>query len=109
MDINRATYRFTNQVGIITSKIVKYYKLDPSHYVLAPALSWDAMLLITGVEIELFTDITMHDFIEKVKRSGIAIAAHKYFKVNNPKMGENFDPSKPTTWIVYNDMTNLYG
>src|SRR5438552_7545592 len=27
---------------------MKYYKLDPSHYVSAPALSWDAMLLMTG-------------------------------------------------------------
>ena len=46
---------------------MKYYKLDPSHYVSSPALSWDAMLLKTGVEIELFTECSMHDFIEKAK------------------------------------------
>ena len=79
---------------------MKYYKLDPNHYISASALLWDAMLLMTGVEIELFTDITMHDFIEKAKRGGISMAAHRYFKANNPKMGENFDPSKPTTWIA---------
>src|SRR5438552_17115439 len=88
---------------------MKYYKLDPSHYVSAPALLWDAMLLITGVEIELFTDITMHDFIEKAKRGGIAMAAYRYFKANNPKMGENFNSFKPITWIAYNNITNLYG
>ncbi|CAI2194857.1 5565_t:CDS:1, partial [Funneliformis geosporum] len=26
----------------------KYYELDPSHYVSAPSLSWDAMLKMTG-------------------------------------------------------------
>ena len=67
------------------------------------------MLLMTGVEIELFTDITMHDFIEKVKREGIAMAGHRYFKANNSKIGKDFDPSRPKTWIAYNDMTNLYG
>ncbi|GBC08751.1 hypothetical protein RclHR1_08350021 [Rhizophagus clarus] len=28
---------------------------------------------------------------------------------NNPKMGEAYDPSKPTSWISYVDATNLYG
>ncbi|GBC00650.1 hypothetical protein RclHR1_39290001 [Rhizophagus clarus] len=50
---------------------IKYYELDPSHYVSAPSLSWDAMLKKTGVKIELFTDMFMHDFIEKAKRGGI--------------------------------------
>jgi len=88
---------------------MKYYKLDPSHYVSAPALSWDAMLKMTGVEIELFTEGSMHDFTEKAKRGGIAMACHRYFKANNPKMGKDFDPSQPTTWISYVDANNLYG
>ena len=86
-----------------------HYSLDPSHYVSAPALSWDAMLKMTGVKIELFTDMAMHDFTEKAKRGGIAMAAHRYFKANNPKMGVAFNPSKPTTWISYVDANNLYG
>ncbi|CAG8625073.1 9444_t:CDS:1, partial [Paraglomus occultum] len=88
---------------------MKYYKLDPSHYVSAPALSWDAMLKMTGVEIELFTEMAMHDFTEKAKRGGIAMACHRYFKANNPKMGKDFDPTQPTTWISYVDANNLYG
>ena len=88
---------------------MKYYKLDPSHYVSAPALSWDAMLKMTGVKIELFTECSMHDFIEKAKRGGIAMAGHRYFKANNPKMGKDFDPTKPTSWISYVDANNLYG
>ncbi|CAI2190427.1 12406_t:CDS:1, partial [Funneliformis geosporum] len=47
---------------------MKYYEFDPSHYVSAPSLSWDGMLKMSGVRIELFTDMTMHDLIKKVKR-----------------------------------------
>ena len=32
---------------------MKNYKLDPCHYITAPGLFWDAMLLKTKVEIEL--------------------------------------------------------
>ncbi|KAF0562509.1 protein nynrin [Gigaspora margarita] len=52
--------------------------------------------------------MSMHDFIEDAKRGGIAIAGHRYFKANNPKMGKAFNPSKPTTWISYIDANNLY-
>ena len=46
----------------------------------------DAVLKMTGVEIELFTEISMHDFVEKAKRGGIAMAVHQCFKANNPRM-----------------------
>jgi hypothetical protein len=88
---------------------IEYDGLDPSHYVSLLAYSWDAMLKMTGVKIELFTDMAMHDFIEKAKRGGIAIACKRYFKANNPKMGKVFNLSKPTTWISYVNATNLYG
>ena len=38
---------------------LKYYGLDPCHYFSSPGLSWDAMLKITGVEIELISDTKM--------------------------------------------------
>ncbi|CAI2195099.1 12019_t:CDS:2, partial [Funneliformis geosporum] len=47
---------------------IEYYEFDPNYYVSASSLSWDAMLKITGVKIKLFTDMTIHDFIEKAKR-----------------------------------------
>ena len=87
---------------------MQYYELDPSHYVSAPALAWDAMLKMTEVKIKLFTDIAMHDFIEKAKRGGISIAGQRYFRANNPKIDKAFNPSKPTTWISYVDANNLY-
>ena len=39
---------------------LSYYGLDPAHYYTAPGLSWDAMLKMTGVSLELFTDPDMH-------------------------------------------------
>jgi len=41
------------------------YGLDPCHYVSAPGLSWQAMLKITKIELELISDIDMYLFIEK--------------------------------------------
>ena len=39
--------------------------LCPSHYLRAPALSWDAMLNMTKVKLELITDPDRYIFFEK--------------------------------------------
>ncbi|CAI2198775.1 15965_t:CDS:2, partial [Funneliformis geosporum] len=71
----------------ITQEDYEYtQKLDPSYYVSLSALSWDSMLKMTRVKIELLTDIAMYDFIEKAKYSKIAITCQRYFKANNPKI-----------------------
>ena len=36
-----------------------HYKLDPAHYHTTPGLAWDAMLKMTGVQLELLTDSDM--------------------------------------------------
>ena len=48
-----------------TSESLKFYKLDPSHYVSSPGLSWNAMLKMTEIKLELISDIDKHLFIEK--------------------------------------------
>ena len=50
---------------------LQYYKLDPCHYFSSPGLSWDAMLKMTEVKLELINDIDMYQFIEKGMRGGI--------------------------------------
>ena len=55
-----------------TSKSLKLSKLDPSHYFSSPGLSWNAMLLMTGIKLKLISDINMHLFIEKRLREGIS-------------------------------------
>ena len=36
---------------------LSYYKLDPANYLTAPGLAWDAMLLQTGIELDLISDL----------------------------------------------------
>ena len=87
---------------------LQYYKLDPCHYFTSPGLSWDAMLKMTNIQLELMTDIDMFQFIEKGIRGGISYIANRYGKANNKYMKE-YDEKKPTKYIVYLDANNLYG
>ena len=43
----------------------KFYGIDLCHYFSSPGLSWEAMLKMTGVDIEKISDIDMYLFIEK--------------------------------------------
>ena len=65
---------------------LQYYKLDPCHYFTSPGLSWDAMLKMTGIKLELITDVDMFHFIEKGLRGGISYIAHRHGKANNKYM-----------------------
>ena len=62
---------------------MKIYNLDPSHYLTASSLSLDAMLKLTGVELELLTDGDMHLFMEEGIRGGISVITNRYAKANN--------------------------
>ena len=87
---------------------MQYYGLDPCHYFTSPGLSWDAMLKMTKVKLELMTDINMYQFIEKGMRGGVSYIANRYDKANNKYM-EGYDEKKPSKYIVYLDANNLYG
>ena len=87
---------------------LNYYGLDPCHYFSSPGLSWDAMLKMTGIELELISDIDMHLFIEKGMRGGISYIAKRHSKANNKYM-ENYDNNKENIFIMYLDANNLYG
>ena len=41
-------------------------------------LSWDATLKMTGIKLELITDVVMFQFIEKGMRGGISYISLKY-------------------------------
>jgi len=88
---------------------LKQFQLDPAHYVSAPHLSWDAMLKMTEVKLELSADKEIYDTISKGVRGGVSVISTRYAKANNPAMGARFDPSQPQSTIVDFDKTNLYG
>ena len=54
---------------------LKLYGLDPCDYFCSPGLSWDAMLKISGVQLEKISDIDMYLLIEKGLRGGISYIA----------------------------------
>ena len=87
---------------------LSYYKLDPCHYFTSPGLAWDAMLKMTGVYLDLITDIDQQLFIEKGMRGGISYIAHRHAKANNKYM-KDYDPQKESSYIMYLDANNLYG
>ena len=49
---------------------IKNYNLDPAHYYTATGLSWDAMLKVTNVELDLLSDMDMLFMVEKGIRGG---------------------------------------
>ena len=87
---------------------LNFYKLDPCHCFSFPGLSWDAVLKMTGVKLKKIMDIDMYLFIEKGLRERISCIAKRYSKANSKYM-ENFDSEKPSIYIEYLDIINLYG
>ena len=87
---------------------LEYYKLDPCHYFTSPGLSWDAMLKMTNIKLELMTDVDMFQFIEKGLRGGISYIANRYGEANNKYM-KTYDKKAPSKYIMYLDANNLYG
>ena len=87
---------------------LKHYGLDPIYYYTAPGLAWDAMLKMTGVDIELLSDLDMLLMIEKGIRGGISIISNRYGEANNKYM-KDYDKTKPSKFLMYLDANNLYG
>ena len=56
----------------IISLCLKNHRLCPSHYLRTPGLSWDAMLEMTKIELELIPDPDMYIFLENGTRFGIS-------------------------------------
>ena len=67
------------------------------HYYSSPRLSWDAMLKMTGIQLEKIDNIDIHVLLEKGVRGGVSYISKRYSKSN-----ENTD-------IMYRDMNNLFG
>ena len=87
---------------------LKSYGLCPSHYLSTPGLSWDAMLEMTKIELELILGPDMYMFFKKFTRGGIPYISNRYSKANN-KCLKSYDPKQDSKHNIYLDANNLYG
>jgi len=87
---------------------LNYYGLDACHFYTAPGLAWQAALKMSKVSLELLTSPDMYNFFELACRGGISMITQKYARANN-KYVKGYDPTKPSSYLMYYDANNLYG
>ncbi|GFR16049.1 c2H2-type domain-containing protein [Trichonephila clavata] len=90
-------------------KAMRYYELDPIHFVTSAELTWNAGLKFTKVELQLLTNVNDYIWFESQMRGGICFLGKRHDKANNPYVAETYDEKKPRNYIVALDANNLYG
>ena len=88
--------------GNFDNTCLELYGLDPCHYCGSPSVSWDGMLKLIEIELELIADIDMYSFVEKWMTGGISYIAKRFSKANN-KCTQSYDDSRPIKYISYLD------
>ena len=66
------------------------------------------MLKMTGIELELISEIVMYLFVEKGMKGGIPCIAKRHRTANNKYM-KSYDDKKPGRYIMYLDANNFHG
>ena len=74
----------------------------------APALSWDAMLNMTKVELDIYSGTDTYLFFEKGMGDRLSCISKRYSKPNK-KYLKSYDPKQESKQIIYLDTNNLYG
>ena len=84
----------------------KTYELDPRHSFTLPGFSWQAMLKLTKIELELISDSNMYLFLMDTIRGGISVCNKKHVIADNKYINKD---SKNNKYLMYLDANNLYG
>ena len=85
-------WRFVISWFVISCCLLAELRIMPKS-LCAPGLSWDVMLKMSKIELELIPDPSMYIFFENGTRGGISYIANRYSKVNN-KYLKSYDPHK---------------
>lgn len=84
------------------------FSLDPGRYYSLPGYTWDCMLKYTKCKLQVVKDVDMILFLESGVRGGISQCCNRFSEANN-KYIDNYDSSKPSKYLIYVDVNNLYG
>ena len=99
----------------------KTYNLDPRHSYTLPGFSWQAMLKMTKIELELTSNSDMYLFLIDTIRGGICQVNKKHVIANNiytrkvhdkssdKKVKKKLKTNDLNKFIMYLDANNLYG
>ena len=82
------------------------YGLDPRHSYTLPGFSWQSMLKMTKIELELISDPDMYLFLMDTIRGGISVCNKKHVIADNKYIDKN---TKNNKYLMYLDANNLYG
>ena len=97
------------------------YNLDPRHSYTLPGFSWQSMLKMTKIELELISDSDMYLFLMNTIRGGICVVNKKHViadniytrkvhdESSNKKVNKKFKTNDSNKFILYLDANNLYG
>ena len=87
---------------------LKNYRLCSSHYLSAPAISWNAMVNMAKTNLELVSDPDMYVFFEEGMTGGVSYISNRYSKANNNYL-KSYDPKQKSKHIIQLDANNLQG
>lgn len=91
-------------VTTFRNKMHKDFGLDMAYYMSSPQLSFDNMLKLTGVKLELMSDPEMVLLLESGLRGGVSFVGTRHVEMPEP-----FDPDVTPECLLYLDVCNLYG
>ena len=88
---------------------MKNHEIDPAHCYSTPGLTWQCGFKMTKVELDIIKDSNMLMLMEQGIRGGFSgVLGKRIVKANN-KYLPDFDPTKPSNYLLYLDANNLYG
>ena len=80
-------------------------ELDPRHSYTLPVFSWQSMLKMTKIKLELISDPDMYLFLMDNIRGGISVCNKKHVIADNEYIDKNTRNNK---YLLYLDANNLY-
>jgi len=84
--------------------------LDPLYVWSASGFSWSCAMYSSQVELEYVKDLEILNMLQEGIRGGPTIVSNRLARANNEDLGPHhpFDPNKPRTRLVYQDLNSLY-